>query len=55
MEETVNNVVSNRVNEIELLTSINDSLSVINCFLVFFVLVIICYFAYKFFDMFFKI
>ena len=40
-------------NEIELLTSIDASLSNISGFLIFFIVVILCYFVYKFFNMFF--
>lgn len=40
--------------EIELLNLIHEDLGVLCCFLIFFVLVIILYFAYKFFDMIFK-
>ena len=53
MENIVVNVASNTVNEIELLTSIDSSLSNISAFLIFFVVVILCYFVYKFFNMFF--
>lgn len=42
------------MSEIELLTQIHTDLGVIASFLVFFTLVIICYFIYKFFDMMFK-
>ena len=49
------------MNEIELLNSINENITVLHndfgilvCFIVFFVLVIILYFSYKFFDMIFK-
>lgn len=51
----MNEIISNTVNEIELLTNIHNDLSSIISFLVFFVIVILCYFAYKFFDMFWKI
>ena len=51
----MNEIISNTVNEIELLTNIHNDLSSIVSFLVFFVIVILCYFAYKFFDMFWKI
>ena len=47
-------VYENVVNELQLLQSIHTDLSAIACFLVFFTLVIILYFAYKFFDMVFK-
>lgn len=50
MEVAASNVV---VNEIELLTSIDSSLSNISAFLIFFVVVLLCYFVYKFFNMFF--
>lgn len=42
-------------NGIEIANKISDQLQVLVSFLVFFVIVILCYFAYKFFDMFFKI
>lgn len=42
-------------NEIELLNSIDNSLGNISAFLIFFVVVVLCYFTYKFFNMFFKI
>lgn len=47
------NIATNVVNEIELLTSIDNSLSNIVAFLIFFIVVILCYFVYKFFNMFF--
>ena len=50
MENIVENVVSNTVNEIELLTSIDSNLSNISVFLIFFIVVILCYFVYKFFN-----
>lgn len=40
--------------EVELLELIHSDLGIICCFLIFFVLVIILYFCYKFFDMIFK-
>lgn len=43
------------MNEIELLTAIHSQLGYICSFLIFFITVLLCYFAYKFFDMFFKI
>ena len=42
------------MNEIELLQQIHTDLGVIASFLIFFVLIIIMYFIYKFFDMMFK-
>ena len=42
------------MNELELLNMIHTDLSAIASFLVFFTLVIVCYFIYKFFDMMFK-
>lgn len=42
------------MNEIELLQMVHNDLSCIACFLVFFSLVIILYFGYKFFDMIWK-
>lgn len=42
------------MNEIEILTQIHTDLSAIASFLVFFTLVILLYFIYKFFDMMFK-
>ena len=42
------------MNEIELLQQIHTDLGTIASFLVFFTLVIIMYFIYKFFDMMFK-
>lgn len=50
----MNEVVENVVSEIELLQNIHNDLSAIACFLVFFSLVIILYFGYKFFDMMWK-
>jgi len=50
----LNEVAENVVNEIDLLTNIHTDLSAIACFLVFFSLVIILYFGYKFFDMMWK-
>lgn len=41
------------MNEIELLTSINGLLSYIFSFLLFGIVVTLCYFVYKFFNMFF--
>ena len=41
--------------ELEILTQINTYLEYICSFLIFFVVVVLCYFVYKFFDMFFKI
>ena len=51
---TLEEVVENVVNEIELLQSIHTDLGVVTSFLVFFTLVIVCYFIYKFFDMMWK-
>lgn len=42
------------MNEIELLQQIHTDLGVIASFLVFFTLIILLYFIYKFFDMMFK-
>lgn len=42
------------MNELEILTQIHTDLSAIASFLVFFSLIIIMYFIYKFFDMMFK-
>ena len=42
------------MSELELLNLIHTDLGVICCFLVFGVLVLLLYYAYKFFDMFFK-
>jgi len=47
-------VFENVVNEIELLQMIHTDLSAIASFLVFFSLVIILYFGYRFFDMIWK-
>lgn len=44
----------NVINEVVLLQNVHNDLSVIACFLVFFTLVIILYFGYKFFDMMWK-
>ena len=49
------NIVSNTVTEFEILSNINMNLGYICAFLIFFVVVILCYFVYKFFDMFFKV
>lgn len=43
------------MNEIDLLQLLHTDLSAIACLIIFFVIVLICYFAYKFFDMFWKI
>ena len=48
-------VVSNTLNDVELLNMVHNDLTVINSLLVFFVIVVVCYFVYKFFDMFFVI
>ncbi len=50
-----NIVVSNTLNDVELLNMVHNDLTVINSLLVFFVIVVVCYFVYKFFDMFFVI
>lgn len=42
------------MNEVELLQLIHQDLGVLCCFLIFFVLVIILHYTYKFFDMIFK-
>ena len=42
------------MSELELLQLIHTDLGYIACFLIFFILVIILYFSYKFFDMMFK-
>lgn len=52
--EVVNEVVNNVVmNELELLTAIHSQLGVFTSFILFFIVVILCYFSYKFFNMFF--
>lgn len=43
------------MNEIELLQLVHNDLGAIASLLIFFVIVLLCYFAYKFFDMFWKI
>lgn len=40
--------------EVELLQLIHEDLGILCCFLIFFTLVILLYFAYKFFDMIFQ-
>lgn len=40
---------------IDIANKISSQLEVLVSFLVFFVIVILCYFVYKFFDMFFKV
>lgn len=41
------------MSEIELLTAIHEQLGTISAFFMFFITVTLCYFAYKFFNMFF--
>ena len=57
--ETIENIVveesTNTITYDEQLTQIHNDLGFICCFLVFFVLIILLKYAYKFFDMFFKI
>lgn len=50
-----NIAVINTLNDVELLNMVHNDLTVINSLLVFFVIVVVCYFVYKFFDMFFVI
>ena len=47
--------MNNEVDVVNLLLSVHNDLGVIASFLIFFVIVILLYFSYKFFDMFFKI
>lgn len=54
IENTTTIVVDNSQNE-EMLTKIDTDLQSIICFLVFFVLIILLKYVYKFFDMFFVI
>ena len=54
MNEVAENIIENIVTETELLSNIHTDLSAIACFLVFFSLVIILYFGYRFFDMMWK-
>lgn len=54
IENTITIVVDNSQNE-EILTKIDTDLQSIICFLVFFVLIILLKYVYKFFDMFFVI
>ena len=54
IENTTTIVVDNPQNE-EMLTKIDTDLQSIICFLVFFVLIILLKYVYKFFDMFFVI
>ena len=54
IENTTTIVVDNSQNE-EILTKIDTDLQSIICFLVFFVLIILLKYVYKFFDMFFVI
>ena len=42
------------LSEVELLNLIHTDLGVIACFLIFFTIIIILYFIYKFFDMIFR-
>lgn len=51
----MDNIVSNTITEFDILSNINTNLGYICAFLIFFVVVLLCYFVYKFFDMFFKI
>lgn len=53
--EVYENVVIEDTNEITTLDTIHNDLSFIISFLIFGVIVILCIYAYKFFDMFFKI
>lgn len=58
-DETLESIVvddtTNNITYEEQLSQIHNDLGFICCFLVFFVLVILLKYAYKFFDMFFKI
>lgn len=47
--------MNNEVELLEVMQAVHIDLGVIASFLVFFVIVILLYFSYKFFDMFFKI
>lgn len=47
--------MNNEVELLEAMQAVHTDLGVIASFLVFFVIVILLYFTYKFFDMFFKI
>lgn len=47
--------MNNEVELLEVMQAVHVDLGVIASFLVFFVIVILLYFSYKFFDMFFKI
>mgnify|MGYP000042269011 FL=1 len=47
--------MNNEVELLEVMQAVHTDLGVIASFLVFFVIVILLYFSYKFFDMFFKI
>lgn len=53
--EVYGNIVIEDTNNITTLDTIHTDLSTIICFLIFGVLVILLIYAYKFFDMFFKI
>lgn len=52
--ETVENVVVEEVSVNEQLSQIHTDLGLILCFIIFFVLVVLLKYAYKFFDMCFK-
>ena len=54
VENIINNEIENNVIDEISLTTIHEDLSFICCFIIFFVLVVLLYFSYKFFDMFFK-
>lgn len=47
--------MNNEVELLEVMQAVHTDLGVITSFIVFFVIVLLCYFAYKFFDMLFKI
>lgn len=53
--ENIAEVTNEAISQLDYLASINGQLNYIYSFLLFFVIVVLCYFAYKFFDMFFKI
>lgn len=52
--ETTENVIVEDSSLNEQLTQIHEDLGLITCFIIFFVLVILLKYAYKFFDMIFK-
>ena len=54
MEETTENEIIEYTTEIELLQQVHNDLGIITCFLVFFTIVIILKYAYKFFNMIFQ-